>query len=68
MGGVMVPVYAMPQLMQKISIISPLNWGVNAFLDLLVRGRDFGSIIPDLAGLLAFSAVMVMLSWRRRHG
>ena len=68
LGGVMVPVYAMPQLMQKISIISPLNWGVNAFLDLLVRGKDFSSIVHDLARLLAFSALMVILSWKRSPG
>jgi ABC-2 type transport system permease protein len=65
LGGVMVPVYAMPHLMQKLSNISPLSWGVDAFLDLLVRGRGFSAIVPDLASLLLFSVVMLLLSWRR---
>ncbi|MDR3630482.1 MAG: ABC transporter permease [Desulfocapsaceae bacterium] len=65
LGGVMVPVYAMPQMMQRLSILSPLNWGVNAFLDLLVRGKDFLAIGHDLARLLTFFAVMVILSWKR---
>jgi ABC-2 type transport system permease protein len=65
LGGVMVPVYAMPPMMQKLSIISPFSWGIDAFLDLLVRGRNFTSIIPDLAGLLLFSAATLLLSWRR---
>jgi len=65
LGGVMVPVYAMPHLMQKISLFSPLSWGIDAFLDLLVRGKSFSAIVYDLARLLVFSAVMVVFSWRR---
>ena len=37
-GGIMVPVFAMPPVMQTISIFSPLSWGLNAFLDVFVRG------------------------------
>ena len=65
MGGVMVPVYAMPDLMQHLSILSPLNWGVNAFAELLVREGSFATIIPDLARLLLFSLVLLILSWQR---
>ena len=65
LGGVMVPVYAMPQLMQKISILSPINWGVNAFLDLLVRGETFSATFVDMGRLILFSVVMIILSWKR---
>lgn len=64
LGGVMVPVYAMPLLMQKISILSPLNWGLNAFSDLLVRGHSFSAILGDLGRLLLFSAVMILIAWK----
>ncbi len=65
LGGVMVPVYAMPPLMQKISILSPINWGVNAFLDLLVRGESFSATLVDLGRLILFSMVTIILSWKR---
>lgn len=65
LGGVMVPVYAMPQLMQKISIISPLNWGIQAFSDLLVRGNSFAAVVDDVGRLLIFSALMIVFSWKR---
>jgi ABC-2 type transport system permease protein len=67
LGGVMVPVYAMPQMMQKISIISPLNWGVHAFSDLLVRGTSFTAVVDDVGRLLLFSVVMIILSWKRAY-
>lgn len=54
LGGVMVPVYAMPKIMQQISILSPLSWGLDAFLDLFVRGGNLKTVWPEVAALLAF--------------
>ena len=65
MGGIMVPVYAMPELMQTFSILSPLNWGVNAFSELLVRKGSFVTIAADLIRLLLFSMALLILSWQR---
>ncbi len=62
LGGIMVPVFAMPHSMQKLSMISPLGWGQNAFLDLLVRGRGLDAVIPEIFALLAFSAVNVIIA------
>jgi len=72
-GGVMVPTYAMPQAMQKLSVFSPLAWGLNGFLELFVRQAGLAEIIPELAALLAFAAVTLALAWlvfahRRSYG
>lgn len=53
-GGVMVPVYVMPQMMQDLSIISPLNWGLNAFLDIFIRNGNLVSVIPNIIALIVF--------------
>lgn len=63
-GGVMVPVYAMPGVMQDLSIISPLNWGLTAFHDLLVRGYSFSVIWDDLGRLVLFFLLTIFLAWR----
>ena len=63
-GGVMVPVYAMPQVMQRLSIISPLNWGLTAFYDLLMRGSSFSVIKDDLTRLIVFFIVTVLFAWQ----
>lgn len=67
-GGVMVPVYAMPQLMQDFSIVSPLNWGLNSFQGLMVRANDFSSIVDDLGRLLLFFLATISFGcWRLRR-
>jgi ABC-2 type transport system permease protein len=63
-GGVMVPVYAMPLAMQNLSIISPLNWGLTAFHDLLLRGASLFAILDDLGRMFLFFVVCVLLSWK----
>ncbi len=71
MGGVMVPVYVMPRVMQDISIISPLGWGLDAFLDIFVRDGNLISVLPRVAALVGFFlvcitfALLVFRHWRR---
>lgn len=72
-GGIMVPVYAMPKLMQNLSAFSPLEWGLGAFLDILVRGEDLKTVLPDVLSMLLLFAVMMTVSWifffsRKRNG
>lgn len=62
-GGIMVPVYAMPKLMQEISILSPLSWGLNAFLELFVRGGNIKTILPEVFSLLGFFLCTLLVSW-----
>ncbi|MEN8134604.1 MAG: ABC transporter permease [Thermodesulfobacteriota bacterium] len=62
-GGVMVPVYAMPEIMQKISVISPLGWGLKAFLDIFVRGGDVAAVAGELSLLLLFAFGTVFVAW-----
>lgn len=62
-GGVMVPVYAMPEIMQKISVISPLGWGLEAFLDIFVRGGGPAAAAGEVALLLSFAFLTVLGAW-----
>ncbi|MCU0431154.1 MAG: ABC transporter permease [Cytophagaceae bacterium] len=61
-GGVWVPVYMMPDIMQKISLISPLNWGLEAFHDLFLRGTGFSFILNEIGLLLAFGSLVLLLT------
>ena len=53
-GGVWVPVFAMPKIMQYVSQISPMNWGLNAFYDVLLRNGSLLEILPEINLLLLF--------------
>ncbi|QCX39613.1 ABC transporter permease [Aureibaculum algae] len=61
-GGVWVPVFLMPNFMQIISNISPMNWGLNAFYDVLLRNGGILEILPDIGLLLLFFIITVGIS------
>jgi ABC-2 type transport system permease protein len=63
LGGVMVPVYAMPEMMRKISALSPVGWGLEAFLDIFVRGGNLAGVAGQVGALLAFGAGAGLLAW-----
>ena len=69
-GGVMVPVYAMPEIMQSLSAFSPLNWGLVALLKIFVRDGALVDVIPEVARLLGFAFFATFTAWvlfRRRE-
>lgn len=61
-GGVWVPVFAMPKVMQVISNISPMNWGLNAFYDILLRNGNLFDISFELVLLTLFFMVTIFIS------
>ncbi len=63
LGGIMVPVFIMPRIMQTISEFSPLAWGLNAFLSVFVRNGDVPSILPQVLRLLIFFVSTTALAW-----
>ena len=73
LGGVMVPIYVMPKFMQTLSVISPLGWGLDAFLDIFVRAGRLSTVLPRVAALGSFFllctavAMVIFQRWRRGH-
>lgn len=62
LGGVWIPVDLLPDIMQKITMISPLHWGLEAVNDLILRNGNFAAVAPDLLILVAFGTIMWMIS------
>jgi len=62
LGGVWVPVFMMPNFMQILSNLSPMNWGLNAFYDVFLRNAGFLEILPELTLLLLFFIVTTLIS------
>ena len=68
LGGVMVPKMVMPEAMQAWTRISPMSWGLDGFLAILVRGAGAGDILPQVAALLALGGIGFALgAWRFYH-
>ncbi len=62
MGGVWVPVFAMPNVMQYLAVASPMNWGLEAFYDVLLRKGSLTDLLPELILLLLFFIVTVLFA------
>lgn len=61
-GGVWVPVFAMPKFMQIVAQCSPMNWGLNAFYDVFLRNATFLDIVPEISLLFLFFAITITIA------
>jgi len=61
-GGVWVPVFIMPPAMQTLSAISPMNWALSAFYDVLLRHGSIVDILPEIILLFLFFVVTLALA------
>jgi ABC-2 type transport system permease protein len=70
LGGIWVPSYVMPEVMRHISTWSPLNWSLEGFYKLFLRGGQVIDILPDTFKLmvlfLATMAISYMYNLKKR--
>ena len=63
-GGSMIPLFAMPAIMQKIAVISVNYWGIQGFYDIFARNLSLVELLPRIAVLLGIGIVMSFISLR----
>ena len=61
-GGVWVPVFAMPTIMQVVAQCSPMNWGLNAFYDVILRNGGITDVLPEISLLFLFFIITITLA------
>ncbi|MBS1162058.1 MAG: hypothetical protein H6R15_4477 [Proteobacteria bacterium] len=61
-GGIMVPKFIMPAALQKLAALSPMAWGLEGFHTVMLRHGSFTDILPNLAQLLIFSGIALLLA------
>jgi len=62
LGGVMVPTFVMPATMQQLAAWSPMNWGLEGLLSVLVRHGNLADAGPWAVRLLMFGGVSLLLA------
>jgi ABC-2 type transport system permease protein len=55
-------VFLMPEFMQTIAKFSPMNWGLNAYYDIILRNSGIGGIAKEIIFLFLFYIAMVAIS------
>jgi ABC-2 type transport system permease protein len=61
-GGVWIPIIAMPEVMRTISSFSPMNWGIQGYYDVFLRNAGTLIILPNALKLFAFYAFCTAIS------
>jgi ABC-2 type transport system permease protein len=68
LGGIWVPSYVMPEMMRNISAWSPLNWSLEGFYKLFLRGGHVPDILLDAfkLGLFFFATMSISYIFNRK--
>jgi ABC-2 type transport system permease protein len=62
LGGIWVPTYVMPETMRHISSFSPLNWSLEGFYELFLRGGNAGDVIVAVTKLMVFFFITMIVA------
>jgi ABC-2 type transport system permease protein len=67
LGGALVPVIELPKWVQPLAPISPVNWAMHGYRDVILDGGGVGDVLPSLAGMVALSvALLAFALWKLR--
>ncbi|HMS27173.1 MAG TPA: ABC transporter permease [Burkholderiaceae bacterium] len=69
-GGIMVPKFVMPTFMQHLAELSPMNWGLEGLLTVLLRQGDVIAVAPYATRLTIFAIltfVLALIILRRKN-
>jgi ABC-2 type transport system permease protein len=61
-SGTFLPVYLMPEAIKSISLISPIRWGIDNYLDIFIREGTVVTIFPNIIKLLLFFVFAMIVS------
>jgi len=67
LGGTMVPLFIMPEIMQNIALFTPHAWALTGYQSLLVRGMGLSDVWLNMLVLFLFGMAFIMVAvWRLR--
>jgi len=61
-GGSMIPLFVMPEFMQKIAIVSVNYWGIQGFYDIFWRNLPFVEILPKMLVLVGIGLITSIIA------
>ncbi len=57
LGGNFFPIHQTPELMQRLSLITPNGWALRGFTDLVYDDATLTAVLPNVAAVTAFAVV-----------
>jgi ABC-2 type transport system permease protein len=65
LGGSFFPLFQMPELVQRLSVITPNGWAMRGYMDIVYDGASLGDLGTHLAVILGFAVVTGAISAAR---
>lgn len=65
MGGIWVPADIFSPMMQKLAMLSPLYWGLDAVNHITLRDGDINDVLVHIGVLAGFSTILFIISTHR---
>lgn len=65
LGGIMIPLFVMPPVMQQLSVLSPMSWALESFLGIFLNNASLGNIGGELGALVVFGMICIGGAWWR---
>lgn len=62
MGGIWVPMDILPQVMQRVAMVSPLHWGLDGINQVILRNAGIDRVVLHMCVLIGFSMVLWLIS------
>lgn len=66
LGGVWIPTFMMGEVMQVVTLFSPLNWSLAGYYDIFLRNAEISQLWPYLLSLGGFAFLCILVSWFKR--
>lgn len=63
-GGSMIPTFVMPEIMQKMAVVSINYWSIQSFYDVFGRLLPLKELLPEIAVLMGIGAGMLVISYQ----
>ncbi len=63
MGGILVPVFIMPDILKLLTNFSPLHWCLEGFYIVFLRGGSFLNLLLKISPLIGFIAICLTVSY-----
>ncbi|HEU5230749.1 MAG TPA: ABC transporter permease [Ktedonobacteraceae bacterium] len=63
-GGAWWPLFLEPQWMQSVAKLGITAWAMEGLNGVMILGKDFTQILPDLLGLLAYGIICFVIAMR----
>ena len=67
LGGALVPVMELPKWVQPAAVVSPVNWAMEGYRDVILDGARVGDVVLPLVAMTGLALVLTAFAlWRLR--